>query len=83
MKKDLWKQIYQYVLGVIVVAIAAFAFYLLARHAVPDGNRDVIMVLVGVFASQFNSVVQYFFGSSKGSADKNEMISNGGKNSVL
>ena len=74
MTKKLWQQIYQYVLGVVVVFIAAFAFYLLAKWAIPEGNRDVIMVLVGVFASQFNSVVQYFFGSSKGSADKNELL---------
>ena len=76
MKKELWKQIYQYGMGVVVVAIAAMSFCLLALLAIPEGNRDVIMVLVGVFASQFNSVVQYFFGSSKGSSDKNELLKN-------
>ena len=77
MNKKLWQQIYQYVLGVIVVLIAALAFYLLAKFAIPEGNNDVLMVLVGVFASQFTSVVQYFFGSSKGSSDKNEILKGG------
>jgi hypothetical protein len=32
--------------------------------------RDVLNMLLGYLASNFTTVVQYFFGSSKGSADK-------------
>ena len=75
--KDLWKQIYQYVLGALAVALVILALWWLVSNPIPEGNRDVVMVLVGVIASGFTMVLGYFFGSSKGSADKNEIIKNG------
>ncbi len=36
--------------------------------------RDVLNMMLGYLASNFTTVVQYFFGSSKGSADKASLI---------
>jgi len=49
---------------------------LLVKIPIPETNKDVVMVLVGVFASGFTMVLSYFFGSSKGSSDKNDIIQN-------
>jgi len=42
----------------------------------PAGN-EILLVLTGTMAAKFGSVVDYFFGSSKGSSDKNKMIEAG------
>jgi len=41
------------------------------------GDNQVLNTMVGAFASGVIMVITYFFGSSKGSNDKNEMIKNG------
>lgn len=75
----LWKQIFQYVLGALIAIGLFWVTYLLVNIATPASNKDALLILVGVIAGQFANVVGYFFGSSKGSADKNDLIS-GSKN---
>jgi membrane protein DedA with SNARE-associated domain len=41
----------------------------------PSGAREPLLILVGALAAAFGSVVSYFFGSSSGSAEKNELLS--------
>jgi len=36
----------------------------------PNGARESLLVLIGALAAAFGAVVQYWFGSSSGSADK-------------
>ena len=67
-----------YILGAIIV-IAFFAtIYLLAKVEMPLTNKDLLLIVIGALVAKFGDVVAYFFGSSKGSADKNEML--GGNN---
>lgn len=68
------KELYMYLLGAIVILCAFFLGYLLATNEIPGGNKDVVMVAVGVILGWGSMVVGYFFGSSKSSADKNEII---------
>jgi len=77
--KELWKQIFQYALGAIVAVGLYWITYLLIMKAAPEGNKDALLIVLGVLAASFANVVGYFFGSSKGSADKNEIIKNGTK----
>ena len=70
------KELYMYVLGAIIVLCAFFLGYLLATNEIPGGNKDVVMVSVGVILGWGSMVVGYFFGSSKSSSDKNELLSN-------
>jgi len=42
---------------------------------IPEDSTGVIFMLFGALSAAFGGVVQYFFGSSKGSADKSEQIS--------
>jgi CDP-diglyceride synthetase len=77
MKKEN-KELYMYILGAIIV-IAFFAtIYLLAKVEMPLTNKDLLLIVIGALVAKFGDVVAYFFGSSKGSADKNEML--GGNN---
>ncbi len=68
--KTLWQQIFQYSLAGIV-ALGLFAItILLIQNGIPVINKDAVLLLLGVLAGGFTSVVSYFFGSSKGSSDK-------------
>jgi len=71
------KEIYMYALGALVALGLFVIIYFLIRIATPEGNKDALLILLGVIAGAFTSVVGYFFGSSKGSADKTELLKNG------
>ena len=43
--------------------------------ALPEGSNDIIYMLFGTLSAGFGSVMQYFFGSSKGSSDKTKIMS--------
>jgi hypothetical protein len=77
MKKELWKQIFQYALGALVAAGLFWVTYLLIMSPAPESNKDALLILVGVIAGQFANIVGYFFGSSKGSSDKTDILKNG------
>lgn len=72
--KELWKQIFQYALAALIGAALIVVIILLIQHTIPAENKDVLLVVVGVLASAFTAVVSYFFGSSKGSQAKDEML---------
>ena len=74
--KELWKQIFQYALGALVAVGLYWITYLLIMKAAPESNKDALLIVLGVLAAAFANVVSYFFGSSKGSSDKNDIIAN-------
>lgn len=57
----------------IVVCVLAFVYLLIVRE-IPDQNRDMVNMALGAFITSLTTVVSYFFGSSKGSADKTELL---------
>ncbi len=68
------KEIFQYILGTLIV-IGFFALLILLVLAqVPTENKDLLNLVVGSLIGVFTSVVGYYFGSSIGSAKKDEMI---------
>jgi dolichol kinase len=68
-----------YVLGGVIVTGFFLLLYFLVYNDVPTSNVDILNITVGALISSFASVVGYFYGSSKGSADKTDMIANGKK----
>lgn len=72
------KTIYMYVLGAFIVfgTFALIAMLLIYRREM----TDVINITIGSLLAAFGSVVGYFYGSSKGSADKQEAINEKLKN---
>lgn len=69
------KDIFQYLLGGLIVAGFFTLLYLLVSKTVPEINKDLLNLVVGALIGSFATVVGYFFGSSKGSAEKTELLS--------
>lgn len=42
--------------------------------AIPDGARDILLVMLGVVAALVKDVYGYYFGSSDGSQRKTELL---------
>jgi len=74
------KEIYMYVLGGFVVGVSAVIIAMLVFYPLPEVNKDIVNVALGALLGQAVTVVSYFFGSSKSSADKNEMLKSGNTN---
>ena len=48
--------------------------YWLLRHAVPLESKDILNVMLGSLGTAWISIVSYYFGSSSGSARKDEIL---------
>jgi hypothetical protein len=68
------KEIYMYVLGAVVVLGIFFLVGVLMFIEMPSSNKDLLNIVIGALIGAFLSVVGYFFGSSKGSADKTDLL---------
>lgn len=68
------KDLFMYALGAIITMGIFTILALLVYQEIPEGNRDLMNLVVGSLLTSFAMVVGYFYGSSKGSADKSEMI---------
>ena len=73
------KDIPMYILGSLISVGFFTAIYLVLIMVVPAENKDIALLLLGVLAAKFTDVVGYYFGSSKGSADKTEILANSKK----
>jgi succinate dehydrogenase hydrophobic anchor subunit len=73
MKKVSVKDIFMYVLGALIVVgtFALIVFLIIQPNA---DYKDVLVMAVGTLIASFSLVVGYFYGSSKGSADKQDSI---------
>ena len=58
--------------GVTIGFFGMLSFML--RREIPLANKDVLNIMLGAFASAWIQVVSYYFGSSAGSAKKDETI---------
>ena len=47
---------------------------LLATCPLPVGVSEILLILVGTLVAKYGSIVDYFFGSSKSSADKTTLL---------
>lgn len=75
-----WKKIGKDV-GLYVIALAVFLGlgYVTAKlfgMEIPTNNREPLMLVIGFLIAKAGTVVDYFFGSSSGSAAKTEALTN-------
>lgn len=68
------KNIFQYVLGALIVVGFFVLMVVLVYTQVPETNKDLLNLVVGALIGSFATVVGYFYGSSLGSSDKNELL---------
>lgn len=61
----------------LTVTIGFFGLlYVLAFHPVPTESKDVLYAMVGVLGTAWVALINFYFGSSSGSAAKTEAITN-------
>lgn len=67
------KEIYMYLLATVIIA----GFFITLVFMIRSGEyKTEVNMIVGALIGAFITVVGFFFGSSKSSSDKNEMIAN-------
>ncbi len=50
--------------------------WLLSTHSIPPDNTEVVYMLTGIIGTLTTLSVNWWFGSSKGSSDKNALLNN-------
>lgn len=65
---------YMYLIGTILIAGFLILLALLVLQAVPAPNSELLYLAVGALIGMVSAVVNYYFGSSKSSADKTELL---------
>lgn len=68
------KDIYMYGLGALIVIGFFFILWIIFGKVLPTENKEIGLLVIGALVAKFGDVVNYFFGSSKGSADKTELM---------
>ena len=63
------------IVSVLAVAVFAGFVYLLFVQDVKDGMREALMLMAGSAAAAFGAVLNYWLGSSSGSANKDQILS--------
>jgi hypothetical protein len=72
--KESGKTIYMYALAALfVIGYFCLIGFILVR-VIPTENKDIALMLFGTLTAAVASIISYFYGSSKSSADKNEML---------
>lgn len=68
------KEIFMYVLAAFVMLLLFGSLGMILTKSIPEGNKDLVYMAFGLALGWGTMIMSYFFGSSKGSADKNEML---------
>ena len=69
-----WKDYFVYALAGLIVLGFIGVMVILIFHLAPESNNTLLNVLAGAFATMTIQVVNFYFGSSKGSADKTSLL---------
>lgn len=65
----------RFYLSIIVILFTIAWFFVLSFHAIPVENRDLLTTASGIFlGAGWTLVLNWWFSSSKGSADKSEKL---------
>ena len=66
-------------LAVIVVVLFIGMVVTLFFVEIPKANGELVYALAGMIGTGFITILNWFFGSSKGSSDKTDIIAKNGK----
>ena len=64
----------KYILGGLVTVCFFLVLSLLIFRAMPTENKDVLYLAIGALISYMGAIVNYYYGSSAGSAVKTEIM---------
>ena len=69
------KNFYMYLLGTVLVTGFILLLAILVFEGIPEQNSELLYLAVGALIGFTGTVINYFYGTSKSSSDKNEIIS--------
>ena len=72
------RNVLMYVLGALITLAFFGLLGMLVLYPIPEKNSQVLTLTIGALITSFSMVVGYFYGSSKGSADKTELLNSPG-----
>lgn len=63
-------------LAVVLIALTFYLYWyvIFCANSIKNEQKDIIVYIMGALTTIVTQVVSYFFGSSKGSSDKNDML---------
>jgi cytochrome c biogenesis protein CcdA len=73
-KRSTFREIFAYCLGFFIVYYYFRMTNRLFTETIPPANRELIIRIMGGIEGAFFTILCYFFGTSKGSSEKTEMI---------
>lgn len=73
MKKQT-KELFMYIFAAVIMAFLFGFLILIAVQAIPPENEKLVYTSAGVAFGWGSAIVFFFFGSSKSSSDKTEMM---------
>lgn len=76
------KERFMYILGGLIVLAIMTVIGLLIFYPIPTENKETLIQVIGTLTGAFMMIISYFFGSSKSSSDKNEMLAGKNGNSI-
>jgi len=68
------KDVFMYTLAAVIMILLFASIYFILTKTIPTENKDLAYMALGLALGWGTMVISYFFGSSKGSADKSEMM---------
>lgn len=68
------KETFMYFLGGFVILASATVIGLLIFYPLPESNKDIVNIALGTLLGMAVTVVGYFYGSSKSSSDKTDIM---------
>jgi hypothetical protein len=71
-----YKDLFQYGLAALLVIAILTLVCVVFFVELPSGNKEVALLIIGALVAKFSDVIAYFFNSTKGSAEKNELLYN-------
>lgn len=69
-----WKTMFQYGISALIILGFIMLVFVMVFHLVPEENNTLLNIMVGSFGAMAATVVNYLYGSTKSSAEKNEML---------
>lgn len=72
--KRFGREIGLYVVAAMVIASLIWCASRLFGSEIPAANRDMVVALISFLIAKAGTIIDYFFGSSKGSSDKSDII---------
>lgn len=61
--------------GILMLCVFSYMVFHITDRELPEGNREIIIHILGIIEGVVMSIVTYYFGSSKGSQEKAATIS--------